>query len=203
MAPAIVPDPAPYLASCPAARQASPLRVGYVGRLVPEKGVQWLIAALSGVAGATLVVIGSGPSEARLRRQAVRQGVATEWLGKLGADAMPAAYADLDIVVVPSLERPGWAEQFGRVVCEAMLSGVPVVASDSGALLEVVGDAGAMVRELDYEGLHATCSASPTTRRRGSALGLEGRAWAQSDLVPAAAADAPRDHVAGAVAQAS
>ena len=114
--------------------------------------------------------------------------MATEWLGKLGAEAMPAAYAGLDIVVVPSLVRPGWAEQFGRVVCEAMLSGVPVVASDSGALLEVVGDAGVMVRELDYSGLHATLqrlAEDPGERKR---LGILGRAWAQSDLVPDAAA---------------
>ena len=41
VAPAIVPDPAPYLASCPPTRPASALRVGYVGRLVPEKGVHF------------------------------------------------------------------------------------------------------------------------------------------------------------------
>ncbi|MDQ6697948.1 MAG: glycosyltransferase family 4 protein [Actinomycetota bacterium] len=188
VAPAIVPDPAPYLAAHPVMRPASGLRVGYVGRLVPEKGVQWLIAALAGIEDATLVVIGSGPHEAKLQRQARRQGVAAEWHGEVSAEEMPAAYALLDILVVPSVARPGWSEQFGRVVCEAMLSGVPVVASDSGALLEVVGDAGAMVRELDHQGLHATLrrlAEDPAERRL---LGVRGRAWAQSDLAPDAAA---------------
>jgi glycosyltransferase involved in cell wall biosynthesis len=46
---------------------------------------------------------------------------------------------------VPSLETPGWIEQFGRVAVEAMAAGTPVVASDSGSLAEVVGDAGILV----------------------------------------------------------
>lgn len=188
VAPAIVPDPAPYLAARGIRRPGSALRVGYVGRLVPEKGVQWLIAAMSGIEDATLVIIGSGSHEEKLQRQARRQGVDAEWRGEVGAEDMPAAYASFDIVVVPSLARPGWVEQFGRVVCEAMLSGVPVIVSDSGALLEVVGDAGAAVRELDHGGLHATLqrlAADPAERQR---LGCAGRDWAQHELAPAAAA---------------
>jgi glycosyltransferase involved in cell wall biosynthesis len=188
VAPAIVPDPAPYLAVRPGCRASVPLRVGYVGRLVPEKGVSWLIAALAGLDDATLVVVGTGAEERPLRRQAARQGVATEWLGGLGAEAMPAAYAGLDVVVVPSVTRPGWVEQFGRVVCEAMLVGVPVIVSDTGALADVVGDAGIVVPELDHHRLRAALerlAEDPGARRR---LGAKGRAWAQAELAPAAAA---------------
>ena len=60
---------------------------------------------------------------------------------------LPDVYRGFDVVVVPSLSRPGWVEQFGRVAVEAMASGVPVVVSDSGALPEVVADAGVVVPE--------------------------------------------------------
>ncbi len=51
-----------------------------------------------------------------------------------------------DIVVVPSIATPKWVEQFGRVVPEALACGNFVVASDSGALPEVVGDAGRLFK---------------------------------------------------------
>jgi glycosyltransferase involved in cell wall biosynthesis len=55
--------------------------------------------------------------------------------------------AVLDALVLPSLTTRNWCEQYGRVITEAMASGVPVIASDSGAIPEVVGDAGILVKE--------------------------------------------------------
>jgi glycosyltransferase involved in cell wall biosynthesis len=187
VAPAIVPDPAPYLAT-EHVPSDGPVRVGYVGRLVPEKGVQWLIEALDGVDDARLVVVGSGPYESELRRVAARRGVAVEFRGVVDGSDMPAVLAGLDIVVVPSLVRPGWAEQFGRVVCEAMLVGVPLIASDSGSLAAVVGDGGITVPELDHDALrHALTSliADPDVRAK---QGEAGRAWAVEQLGPDTAA---------------
>ncbi len=62
---------------------------------------------------------------------------------------MPDVYPLLDVLAVPSVAVPGWVEQFGRVVVEAQAAGVPVVASASGALPEVVGDRGLLVPEGD------------------------------------------------------
>ena len=187
VAPAIVPDPGPYL-SVERAPSVGPVRVGYVGRLVPEKGVQWLIEALDGVEDAALVIVGSGPYEAELRRIATRRGVSVEFRGVVGGSEMPAVLAGLDVVVVPSLVRPGWAEQFGRVVCEAMLVGVPVIASDSGSLAAVVGDGGLIVPELDHEALRqalVSLIVDPEVRQK---QGEAGRAWATEQLGPQAAA---------------
>ena len=57
------------------------------------------------------------------------------------------------MLAVPSLETPAWIEQFGRVAVEAMASGVPVVASDSGSLPEVLADAGVLVPPGDAAAL--------------------------------------------------
>ena len=189
VAPAIVPDPTPFLSvDHPVRSEGGPVRVGYVGRLVPEKGVQWLISALDGLEGTRLVVVGSGPYGSELRRMAARRGVDAEFVGAIDAPGMPAAIASLDLVVVPSLTRPGWAEQFGRVVCEAMLVGIPVITSDSGSLAAVVGDGGIAVAELDHAALRSAVVSlidDPNARRE---LGARGREWALEHLVPNAAA---------------
>jgi glycosyltransferase involved in cell wall biosynthesis len=56
---------------------------------------------------------------------------------------------------VPSVPLASWIEQFGRVVVEAQASGVPVVASASGALPDVVGESGLLVPPDDPVALHA------------------------------------------------
>jgi glycosyltransferase involved in cell wall biosynthesis len=55
--------------------------------------------------------------------------------------------------VLPSLTRRNWKEQFGRVLVEAMACGVPVIGSDSGAIPEVIGEAGLIVPEGDIQAL--------------------------------------------------
>jgi glycosyltransferase involved in cell wall biosynthesis len=64
-----------------------------------------------------------------------------------------AYFQGLDVLVLPSQTRPHWKEQFGQVLIEAMLSGVPVIGSDSGAIPEVIGEAGLIFPEQDVERL--------------------------------------------------
>ena len=59
--------------------------------------------------------------------------------GHVDEERIPDVYPQVDVVAVPSVPLPSWIEQFGRVVVEAQASGVPVVASASGALPDVVG----------------------------------------------------------------
>jgi glycosyltransferase involved in cell wall biosynthesis len=63
------------------------------------------------------------------------------------SEEMPAFYKALDALVLPSLSKPNWKEQFGRVLIEAMACGVPVVGSDSGEIPRVIGDAGMITPE--------------------------------------------------------
>ena len=130
---------------------------GYVGRLVPEKGVDLFIAALAHLPGVTGAIAGDGPERAALERQAAELGVAQRvtFTGVLSPRDAERVVGALDVLVLPSRTRPNWAEQFGRVLIEAMASDVAVVASDSGAISEVVGDGGLLVPEDDVPALAA------------------------------------------------
>lgn len=135
-------------------QQASPLVVGYAGRLVEEKGVHLLLEALSGldtVGAWRCEVRGSGPAQAALEAQAAALGIQAKvaFHPPLPSTAMADFYQAVDILVLPSLTRPHWKEQFGRVLIEAMASGSVVVGSDSGEIPQVIGSAGLVVPEGD------------------------------------------------------
>ena len=106
----------------------------------------------------------------------LRIGDRVELVGSVGQDQLPDFYRGLDVLAVPSLPTPGWLEQFGRVVVEAMACGVPVVASDTGALPDVVGDAGLLVPPGDPEALATALKSvleDDTTRGELSRRGVE------------------------------
>ncbi|HEY7691787.1 MAG TPA: glycosyltransferase family 4 protein [Gaiellaceae bacterium] len=122
--------------------------VGFVGRLVPEKGVRDLLGF-----GSRLLCVGSGPLEDEVRSVGARIELAQS------LEELAAAFERMAVLAIPSLTTPGWKEQFGRVAVEAMAAGVPVVAYDSGALAEVLGDAGVLVPEGDRAALVAAIEA--------------------------------------------
>lgn len=112
--------------------------VGYAGRLVPEKGLSDLVEAVRRMGGPVrLLVVGEGPLRAGLEATALEQGT-IEVRADVPHSRMPEAYAEMDVLVLPSRTTPSWAEQFGRVLVEALWCGVPLVGSDSGEIPWVV-----------------------------------------------------------------
>jgi glycosyltransferase involved in cell wall biosynthesis len=126
----------------------------FVGRLSPEKGVDYLIRAIPHIsAPCTVVVAGAGKELPALIQLAERQGVRDRirFLGKVEHPAVDALYAGARVSVVPSV----WPEPFGMVGPEAMSHGVPVVAFRVGGIPEWLmdGQTGFLVEPRDVAGL--------------------------------------------------
>jgi glycosyltransferase involved in cell wall biosynthesis len=116
--------------------------VGYAGRLVPEKGLDVLIDAVAGLAGAVVRLVGNGPLRPTLQARAASLGARLEIDTGTDHANMAYAYAGFDVLVLPSRTTPRWAEQFGRVLVEALWCGVPVVGSDSGEIPWLINSTG-------------------------------------------------------------
>jgi glycosyltransferase involved in cell wall biosynthesis len=133
--------------------------IGYFGRLVEEKGLLTLLEALAQLQNPDwrLRLVGSGPQRPRLEKRACDLGLRDRitFDDLVPSAQMPAQYHALDVFVLPSRTRPNWKEQFGRVLVEAMASGVPVIGSDSGAIPAVIGEAGLIFPEGDAAALAA------------------------------------------------
>jgi len=130
--------------------------VGFVGRLVPEKGVHVLLAALRQLPATVHgLIVGDGPLRSDLEAQASRPGLKgrVHFTGVVGPAAITVHMRRMRALAVPSLTAPHWKEQYGRVIAEAMWHGVPVIGSDSGAIPEVIGRAGIIVPENDPRAL--------------------------------------------------
>ncbi|MRX43670.1 glycosyltransferase [Agromyces kandeliae] len=145
---------------------SDPITVGFIGRLVPEKGLVLLLDALARDPRLRLRVVGTGPLASELRERAASVGVAdrVELVGAVEPAGIPDVLRSFDVLAVPSLPTASWTEQFGRVAVEAMACGVPVVSSDAGALPDVVGGAGLVVPTGDAAALAEALAAASGPR---------------------------------------
>ena len=134
----------------------------YFGRVIPEKGVHLLLRALHRLADRPWHLLldefkeYGHPYARELKGLIAELGLESRVVyfdapHEKVADYMNAA----DVVAVPSISNDRWKEQYGRVAPEAMACGRLVVVSSSGALKELVGDAGIVVPENDVDALSA------------------------------------------------
>jgi glycosyltransferase involved in cell wall biosynthesis len=140
-------------------RQGDVLEIGYVGRMVNEKGGDILLRAFATVAKAhepvRLVLAGNGPEREAWRALSHELGIADRvtWLDVVPHDQVPILMARLGVLVLPSRSMPWWKEQFGLVLAQAMSMGIPVVGARSGAIPEVIGRDDLLFEEGDHAGL--------------------------------------------------
>jgi glycosyltransferase involved in cell wall biosynthesis len=157
------------------------------GRLVWAKGHQDVLRAVAAlrrgiVAGSPprVLIVGSGPEGPRLRAHADELGIADLFeIAAVGYDEMPATFARASCMVLASLPSAGaplhplgvprvfWEEQFGYVLAEAMATGLPILAADSGAIAEVVGPSATLFAAGDWPGLARALAAGPLARDPG------------------------------------
>jgi glycosyltransferase involved in cell wall biosynthesis len=133
-----------------------PNLVTWVGRLVPEKGVLYLLKAVHEVrkvrASARLVLVGDGPFKAELQQfaDALGLGDRVQFVGALSRIEVAKLLSMSSVFVFPSLK-----EGLPSSVMEAMACGVPVVGSDIPGVSDVVvqGETGLLVRPKNSEAL--------------------------------------------------
>lgn len=160
--------------------QASPV-VGYLGRMVPEKGLRLLFEALGKLLSYPwkLLLVGSGPLEQEIRKR---------WMPTLPGRVVlvPAVsyeqvaryFRCTDIFVLASQSTPVWKEQFGLTLAQAMMLGVACIGSTSGAIPDVLGPGGLLFDEGQSADLRRCLKAlleSPALRQE---FGVKGHQFA-------------------------
>src|SRR6266705_2514743 len=147
------------------------LAIGYVGRLVPEKGVDTLLEALAEIRGDRwhLTLVGDGPDRERLEALAseLRLAARVRWAGALPPEQIERLWQDLDVLVVPSRRYGTWAEAALHVVAEAMAREVAVIGTDGGVTPEIIGEAGVIIPPGEASALAAALRrlATPAARQ--------------------------------------
>lgn len=162
-----------------------------VGRLVPRKGIDTVLEALSllheGFPGISYRIAGAGPDEARLRTLVERLELQNivQFLGKVPDDALPDVYRQADIFVMPVREEAQGAsiEGFGIVYLEASASGLPVIVGRSGGAVEAVldGETG-LVAESNAEAVATALTTLLNDETLCKRLGATGRRWVETEM---------------------
>lgn len=129
----------------------------FVGRLAPEKGLDTLLTAWQKLAGkVALKIVGDGPLGPEVAEASQRlPGV--EWLGQLSHDQVIDLMKEAQVLIFPSI----WYEGLPMVIAEAFAVGLPVIASNLGAMASLIephrtglhfpsGSAGGLVQQVEW-----------------------------------------------------
>ncbi len=153
--------------------------VGYLGRMVPEKGLRLLFEALGKLLSYPwkLLLVGSGPLEEEIRERwmATLPGRVV-LLPSVSYEQVPRYLRCTDIFVLASQSAPAWKEQFGLALAQAMMLGIASIGSNCGAIPDTLGPGGTIVGQHDAEGLKQALEnflTSPTCRQRAATAGRE------------------------------
>lgn len=157
-----------------------PLTIGFVGRMLPGKGLNVLADALRKMKDEPwkLLVVGDGPERERFEQQLQAAGLSdrAEFTGAIDFVLVPEYFHQLDVMVIPTETTKQIREQFGRVIVEAMACGVPVIGSTCGAIPEVIGDAGLVFPEGDSQALAGALRQMLTDEALRERLSVAGQA---------------------------
>lgn len=143
----------------PKNKNLSKKTIGYIGRLVDEKGIELLIDAFAllekTISNWTMRIIGGGPMQKNIisliNNYHLQHKISLE---------PPVTHHDvanilpqIDILVLPSYDTPAWKEQFGHIIIEAMACAIPVIGSSAGEIPNVIKDAGIIFEQKNLHSL--------------------------------------------------
>ena len=126
-------------------------------RFIIEKGVDDIIASLPNEGNWKYMIIGAGKpdEEARIRKEIERSGKSEKIImtGEIGFEEMPKYWNALDCVVHVPRSSVKWEETFSIALVQAMITGKPITASDSGSVPYQVGPEGMIVKAGDFNAI--------------------------------------------------
>ncbi len=132
------------------------IRILLVSRIVKEKGIEGVISIFNNLHKAyknlELIIAGRGPDLSILRDEVQRKkqkGI--RFIGQIPYEEMPNLYSSCDIFIHNPVGSSSWNEQYGMVLIEAMASGLPIIALNSGSTSEVIGKSGLVVEEDELQ----------------------------------------------------
>lgn len=131
-------------------RNNGEFHIGYMGRIIEAKGLATLVEAFAMLPSqCRLILIGQGPYKDYLVQMVQQLHIDDRVIFQppVPSTEVPDMISKLDVLVLPSLTRSNWMEQFGRVLVEAMICKVPVIGSSSGEIPNVIGNAGLIFNE--------------------------------------------------------
>lgn len=165
-------------------RPADDIRLVFVGRLAPVKGLRVLFEALETLLptqpGLSLTLVGDGEDRARLETAAARFGDRVRFTGYLTQEEVATTLHQSDICVLPS-----FAEGVPVILMEAMAAGVPVVATQVAGVGELVrhGENGLLAPPGDVDTLRAHIATLAGDSALRARMGAAGRATVLADFV--------------------
>ncbi len=140
------------------------LTIGFAGSLLEEKGIRIFLKLiphlLSEFPLLKFKIAGTGPLRSEVEKFCEENKfTSVDYIGAKSPGNMPDFFRALDILIVPSLTRPHWREQFGRVIVEALACGTTVLGSDSGEIPFVIDDPTCIFKENNLHDLSKTAIA--------------------------------------------
>lgn len=158
--------------------------VGFIGRLVEEKGIIDLVNACNQLnKNYKLLIVGEGPLKSRILKIIKFRNIADkiEFTGAVKKEDIPEYYVKMDVLVAPSRTTAKWKEQFGRMITEAFMYGVPVIGSDSGSIPEVMAGCGLIYREGNVSKLRDAILSVMNDQKARAEMIKRGREYALSN----------------------
>jgi len=165
------------LFSPPEARDSDTIDIVTLSRLVPEKGIYYILEAVTPILRSRndvrLKLIGEGPMRNAIKTEVKERGISdvVEFLGRVPHQDLPDVYANANIFVNHAVDIDSWEEFFGAANIEAMACGLPCVLSTSGSIPYVIREDGIarLVQQRDIRELRSeikTLVESETERAR-------------------------------------
>lgn len=163
-------------------RKKEKINILFGGRLEEEKGIKELLKVFKELT--------SNNKQLAIKLKIVGEGSLKEWIkqwikknkqdenitiDQYAYYRMPKVYQEADIFVLPSKKTKTWQEHFGMVLIEAMASSLPIIATSSGAIPEVLGKCGLLVEEENPAQLYQALKRLATDESLRLKLGKMGR----------------------------